>query len=255
MIGILGFGRFGALAARHLSEDFPVKVWDRSRKAEAIAAAGAQPVDFATACGQPYILICVPISKMISTLKEMAPKLASDAVVMDVCSVKTLPAQWMHDHLPGTVSILPTHPMFGPDSAAHHLAGRKIVLCPQRIGDHRFRKIVSYLEGKSLQVIDISAEEHDRQIAVSLALTHFIGRSLARFGAPELAVDTEGYMRLRHILGVVKNDTWQLFEDMNRFNPFAEDARHRFLAAAAEINGLLDSDPNTKLPAKHAAKP
>lgn len=240
MIGLLGFGRFGELTARHLSKDMAVKVWNRSNKAAAIEAAGAEPVDFETACGQPCVIVCMPISRMVPTLKEMAPKLLPDAVVMDVCSVKTLPAQWMKDHLPETVSILATHPMFGPDSAAHELAGRKIVLCPLRIDDRRYQKIAGYLKSKELNVIETSPEDHDRQIAVSLALTHFIGRSLARFGAPELAIDTEGYKRLRHILEVVENDTWQLFEDMNRYNPFADESRKQFLDAVSEINEQLE---------------
>jgi len=48
-------------------------------------------------------------------------------------------------------------------------------------------------------VIEASPSEHDRQIAVSLALTHFIGRSLAGMGAKPQDIDTEGYKRLLHI--------------------------------------------------------
>ena len=95
------------------------------------------------------------------------------------------------------------------------------------------------MKNRGLEVFDTTCEEHDRQISVTLALTHFIGRSLARFGAADLPIDTEGYKRLRHILGVVENDTWQLFDDMNRFNPYAEDARKRFMAAMAEIDARL----------------
>jgi prephenate dehydrogenase len=38
---------------------------------------------------------------------------------------------------------------------------------------------------------------------------------------------------------VVENDTWQLFEDMNRFNPYAADARRRFMQAVATIESNL----------------
>ena len=40
-------------------------------------------------------------------------------------------------------------------------------------------------------------------------------------------------------LEVVKNDTWQLFEDMNRYNPYAQDARQAFITAMNEIKGKL----------------
>ena len=52
-------------------------------------------------------------------------------------------------------------------------------------------------------------------------------------------IDTEGYQRLLRILEVVENDTWQLFEDMNRYNPYAQDARQAFITAMNEIEGKL----------------
>jgi prephenate dehydrogenase len=133
--------------------------------------------------------------------------------------------------------------MFGPDSAAHELKGRKIVLWGERINDSAYQKIKSYLISKGLTVIETTPEAHDRQIAVSLALTHFIGRSLGEFGATPLDVDTEGYQRLLHVLGVVENDTWQLFEDMNTYNPYAAESRSAFMAAVQRIQKRLDREP------------
>jgi prephenate dehydrogenase len=137
----------------------------------------------------------------------------------------------MCERLPASVAILGTHPMFGPDSAADSLMGRKIVLCPVRIAPARYAAIRSYLIAKELVVIETSPSEHDRKIAVSLALPHFIGRSLAGMGAKPQDIDTEGYKRLLHILAVVENDSWQLFEDMHRYNPYAEEARRGFRKA------------------------
>ena len=48
-VGIIGFGRFGALAARYLSKDFSVVVYTRSDKDDAIDACGGRPVTFETA--------------------------------------------------------------------------------------------------------------------------------------------------------------------------------------------------------------
>jgi prephenate dehydrogenase len=66
-----------------------------------------------------------------------------------------------------------------------------------------------------------------------------VGRGLEEFGAFPLEIDTEGYNRLLHILGVVKNDTWELFLDMHKYNPYAEEARSRLLKAMNRINALL----------------
>ena len=240
MIGIIGFGRFGALAARYLAEDVAVRVLDSGGRAAAIRALGAEPADLEAVCRQRIVLLCVPIRAMRRQLALIAPLLADDTLVVDVCSVKTAPVGWMREILPPHTPILGTHPMFGPDSAARTLHGAKIVLCPERIEAGRCDRIRRWLEKRGLTVIEASAETHDRQIAVSLALTHFVGRSLAAFGATEMEIDTEGYKRLLHILGVVENDTWQLFEDMHRFNPFAAEQRRAFVRAMAGIEDRLE---------------
>ena len=256
MIGIIGFGRFGQLTARYLAGDLDVFVYNRSDKEDAIAAMGAAPVSLETVCNQPVVVLCVPISRMQDMLGVIGPLLKPSTVVVDVCSVKTLPVQWMQDILPAEVSILATHPMFGPDSAADSLTGRKIVLCPVRLSPERYACIRKTLASMGLVLMETTPEAHDRQIATTLALTHFIGRSLSRFGAPALDIDTEGYQRLRHILGVVKNDTWALFQDMHRYNPYAAETRHAFMAAMNDIEvGLAqkESAPDEKTEAPPAS--
>lgn len=241
MIGIIGFGRFGELTARYLSKDFEVWVNTRSRKEAQIAAAGANIGSIEKVCRQKIVIICIPISTIAATLERISPLLREGAVVVDVCSVKVQPVKWMLEHLPEHVSILPTHPMFGPDSAASSLEGRKIVLCNGRIAPDIYGKIKTYLQEKKLVIIETTAEDHDRQIARSLCLTHFVGRSLARMDAGVLDIDTEGYNRLLHILGVVEHDTWQLFEDMNHYNPYARTERIAFMQAMQDVHERLES--------------
>jgi prephenate dehydrogenase len=239
MIGVVGFGRFGALAARYLAADCKVLVYSSSQPASAIEAVGASKTSLEVACQQPYLVLSVPISAMRGTLQTIAPLVSPRTVVIDVCSVKLNPIEWMQALLPSGVAILGTHPMFGPDSAADSLQGRKMVLCNVSTPDKTYQKILSYLVEKGLDVIEATPEEHDRQIAVSLSLTHFIGRSLAEFGANALPIDTEGYKRLRYTLEVVEHDTWQLFQDMHNYNPFAVKTREDFMAAMHRIDAQL----------------
>ena len=238
-IGIIGFGRFGELTTRYLAKDFDVAVHTRKDRKHDIRACGATPVLIEEVCDRDIVILCVPISAMESYLEIIAPLLKKGALVMDVCSVKVHPVKWMKALLPDHVAIMPTHPMFGPDSAADSLKGCKIVICNERVDDARYKKIKKYLISKELKVIEATADEHDEQIAVSLSLTHFIGRSLSRFGAKHLEIDTEGYKRLMHILGVVEHDTWQLFEDMNNYNPYANEKRLQFMNAMKTIHERL----------------
>ena len=86
MIGIIGFGRFGKLMAGYIAKDFKVYVYNRSDKADQITAVGAVPADLKRAAGQRVVILSVPISRMQDFLKEIAPLLAPDAIVVDVCS-------------------------------------------------------------------------------------------------------------------------------------------------------------------------
>ena len=239
MIGIIGFGRFGKLSARYLAEDFEVLVFNRTDKTEEIRATGARAASLISVCQQKIVILCVPISALKAILSEIQPLLNKDAVVIDVCSVKVYPCQWMKSLLPDNISILATHPMFGPDSASDSLAEQKIFLSPIRMDQKTYQKIKTYLASKNLAIMESTPEDHDQQIAVSLALTHFIGRALSEFGAVPLGMDTEGYRRLLHILDVVEHDTWQLFYDMHHYNPYAQENRAAFIQAMQKINNQL----------------
>ena len=239
-IGILGFGRFGQLMCRYLAKDFSVAVFDRRGRNELVEEHGAVVAEISEVCQQEILILAVPISSLEAVLQKIAPQITPGTTVIDVCSVKTLPVQWMEIHLPENVSIVATHPMFGPDSAAKSLAGQKIVVCPIRGPESFNRKAIDYLKEKGLEVIETTADAHDRQIAVTLALTHFVGRSLAEYGAEPLQIDTDGYKRLLHTLEVVTHDTWQLFEDMNRYNPYAEKERRALINAAQQVAAKLE---------------
>ena len=241
MIGIIGYGRFGKLVSHYLSRDLSVYVYNRSDKSSEIVRTGAQPASLEKVCQQDIVIPCVPISAFRDNLRSMAPLLKSDCLVIDVCSVKEYPVQWMKEELPESVYILATHPMFGPDSAADTLQDRKICLCKVRVPKNMYDKIKKYLILKGLIVIEATPQEHDEQIATSLSLTHFIGRTLSKWGAVPLDIDTEGYKRLLRILDVVERDTWQLFEDMHRYNPYAKDKRIAFTNIMLEINSKLEN--------------
>ncbi len=240
MIGIIGFGRFGKLVSHYLARDLEVFVYSRSDKSSEITRTGAQAASLETVCRQDIVIPCVPISTFRENLKSIAPLLKPHSLVIDVCSVKEYPVQWMIEELPDSVSILATHPMFGPDSAADSLQDRKICLCRVRVPEKQYNKIKNYLASKGLIVIEASAREHDEQIATSLSLTHLIGRTLSECRAVPLDIDTEGYKRLLHILEVVERDTWQLFRDMHRYNPYARKRRIEFMDEMQDINYRLE---------------
>lgn len=239
-IGLIGFGRLGQLLCKYLAQDFHVYVWDPQMDPERVRALGAIPSTFEAAAAQAIVLPLVPISAFDDLMRQLGPLLQAEALVVDCCSVKLKPVESMLCHLPDSVSILATHPMFGPDSAADTLFGAKLVLCPVRMDPERYREITLYLEKHGLKLIESTPEEHDQQISRSLFLAHFLGRTLLELGAHPLEIDTKGYRRLMKILLTVENDSQQLFEDMFHYNPHAPATRRDFLAALEQVTAKLD---------------
>jgi len=239
-IGIIGFGRFGKLITKYLSEDNKVYVFSRSGKDGEIKKSNGIPASLQEVCKKEVVIPCVPISQFGNTLKKIKNLLKDNSLVADVCSVKEYPVKIMKKLLPEKIEILATHPMFGPDSASETIKGRKIVLCRVRVSNDKYKKIKIYLEKKGLVVIESTPEKHDKEIAKTLILTHFIGRSLIDFGAKNLDIDTEGYKRLMNILEMVKNDTKQLFEDMNHYNKYSKEIRKCFMSSLSKIDKRLE---------------
>ncbi|MCF7804705.1 MAG: prephenate dehydrogenase/arogenate dehydrogenase family protein [Candidatus Marinimicrobia bacterium] len=222
----------------YLSNDFEIAISSRSRDAETIAKSGGVLTSLEETCDCDIVIPSVPISSFEATIKKIAP-LVDGNLVLDVCSVKEYPAKVMQERLSEATGILATHPMFGPDSANDTLAGQKIVLYGVRIEGALYDCIKQYLTQLGLTVIEVTPEEHDRQIARSQVLTHFIGRGLSVYDANPVAIDTEGYKRLLKILDVVENDTSELFHDLNTYNRFAAEARAEFLQALQDIDREL----------------
>lgn len=235
-IGVIGFGRLGGLLVRHFGKEHRVLVYDRRPRAREIRDAGGIPASFGDACMQEVLVPCVPIGALEGVLRGARPWLGENTLVADVCSVKEYPVRVMKRVLGRGVELLGTHPNFGPDSAAASLKGRQIALCKVRLRPSRYDSVKRMLERKGLEILEMSPREHDRRMAESLLLTHFIGRSLLDFGSKTTGMDTEGYKRLLAILQTVQNDSWELFADMNRYNAFAAPMRRRLLASMARID-------------------
>lgn len=235
-VGLIGFGRLGALLTRYFAPGRDFKVYDLKPRPRQVRKLGAVPASLAEVCRQDVVVPCVPISELEPLLRRIAPLLRQDALVIDVCSVKEQPVRAMRRLLPRSVEILGTHPNFGPDSAAETLAGRQVAVCKVRIGAERYRRLRRALEAKGLELVELTPREHDRRMASSLVLTHFIGRGLIEYGCEPTGVDTEGYKRLLRILQTVKNDTWQLFRDMNRYNAQAPAMRRRLLESLHAVD-------------------
>ena len=233
-IGIVGFGRFGRFAARILSRDFSVSAYD-SRTPE-----GNPDVRLGTlreVARKPCLLLCVPISRMERLCRRLGPLLAPGQLVMDTCSVKEEPLRLMLDLFPESVEVLGTHPLFGPETGRHGITGLEVVLCPGR--GNRVGKVKQYLETLQLKVTMTTATEHDRAMASTQALFHFLAQGFSRMNVDSDTLATPGPAQLFRAFQDVRGDSRQLFRDLQQMNRFAPAQRKKLIDSLAALDRSL----------------
>jgi len=238
-IGIYGLGRFGSFWAQQLSRSVPVRAYSRSE--ERPTPTGVSRVGEDEVLAQPVVVFCVAISAMEEVLKRSRGRLPREVLVMDTCSVKTYPVGLMEKYLPATASILGTHPMFGPDSAASGVAGLPMILCPVRISSRDQESWRSFFASMGLSVTLMTADEHDREAAFTQGVAHYIGRVLSDLGVRESAIATVGYRKLLEIVQQTCNDPWQLFLDLQRYNPHTREMRKRLEKSLRAVMAAIDN--------------
>jgi prephenate dehydrogenase len=237
-IAIIGFGAFGQLMAKHLSQKTKVFVTDKMDKRKEAGEAGAVFVSLKEALTKGIIVLAVPMQEMGQLLKEIKESVNPRALVLDVCSLKMFSCNLMENILPETVEIIGTHPLFGPQSAKNGINGKKIALVPVRTT--KLEKIKDFCELFGLKAIVTTAEEHDKQMAIAQVLPHFIARALKIMQLENPNMDTKTSDSLFEIVDLVGNDSPILFENIQKMNPFAKDIRDNFLSelknVAEELN-------------------
>ncbi len=236
-VGIIGMGRFGSFWAEFLSKDFEVLGFSRTLSEHPFCT--LRPLK--EVCATHTVFLTVPMRSMPETLEKIAALIAPQTIVADTCSVKVLPARWMLEKLNSSTKILATHPMFGPESAKFSLKGLPIVLSPVRLDEGDFSFWKAFFANKALSVIEMSPEEHDREAAKTQALTHMVGRVLSRIGVRDSEIGTLWYQRLVSICRQVDKDSEELFSDMQRLNPFAEQVRKDFEAEWQKTSDELEA--------------
>lgn len=243
-IGIIGFGRFGALLARSLREDFSVKAYDTMLSPEKITMKGITGAPLNEVVASDCLFICVPILSFETTVRRIAPMIQKGTAILDVCSVKVMPAAVMRQHLREKAVILPTHPMFGPVSAQFGWDNLPFVLCPETSSTAEEQALLSFwtkyiTDRKRARVVTMTPDEHDRTTAYNLCLTQLLGRVLGNIGISASPIDAQSFKYLMQMKEISYSDSMELLIGMHRFNPYASEMRQRLLNEFANVESLL----------------
>jgi prephenate dehydrogenase len=234
-LGIVGFGNFGRFMCNHLRSRFNVRVHDRLDIADEAAQIGVKSAPLPEVAASEILVLAVPVQNMEEVLRDLRGVPRLPELVMDVGSVKVKPLDLMARLLPKRVDIVGTHPMFGPQSGRHGIAGLKVVLCPLRT--KRLARIRDFLSREMrLEVLEMSPEKHDSEMAYIQGLTHWIAKALREIKLPDLSLATPAYHHLLKIEENLREDSPALFRTIQAENPFAASARAELMAKLREID-------------------
>ncbi|HLD01707.1 MAG TPA: prephenate dehydrogenase/arogenate dehydrogenase family protein [Patescibacteria group bacterium] len=224
-IAIIGFGRFGSLLVSVLLKESKSKLIVISSKKVALVHKNLVVGSMNRVQDADVIIPCVPISSFETVIKQMAKFVKKEAIVIDVCSVKTLPVDIMKTNLPITTQIVASHPMFGPDSyrIKKTLHGLRLVICNISAKNNTYQQLRSFFQSLGLVTIELSPKNHDKLMAFSLGYSYFVGKIGQRMGIRKTPIDTHDFHLLLENISIVKSDSEQLFFDMQTKNPFAKD--------------------------------
>jgi prephenate dehydrogenase len=243
-VGLLGYGRFGKLAARYIARDAGVLVYDPLHPPGSSGRRRTRFVSLAEAASQKVLILAVPVSSLEKALRAVRPHLLRGALIIDVCAVKTRPAAWMKSILPRSVHILGTHPLFGPDSAARTLSGKTVILCPVRIPPPLLSRVKRILRRKGLATSVMTVEEHDRMAAETIFLTQYLGRMVGQAGLHRWPKVTFNYRNLLTLTDVAERDSFTLLADMARYSSKGK----RVVEALKRAQRRLDKKLSTTRP-------
>jgi prephenate dehydrogenase len=231
-IGVIGYGSFGSFVCKWLADDFLLRVFDKDLT--------LIPSKFASTledvCKSDYLILAIPLSAYTSTLQTIKPLLTKSSVIIDVSSVKQEPIRLITEYLDGQPFVA-LHPLFGPESASDNLNGHKLVLCETSYSE--ISAIAVYLEQLGLVVIKMTAEEHDKEMAVVQGLTFFLARGLNEFGLHEMKLKTPSFEKLLSLAELDKHHSNDLLETILTGNKHAMNIRRSFMQALKTYNKKL----------------
>ncbi len=189
------------------------------------------------------LILAVPIREFESCLKQLASIIPvvnnCELVVVDVCSVKEYPAQMVKRHLHNIKGYVGLHPLFGPQSAPVSCTNQRIAIC-QDYSNPDFEEVAQLVHDLiihplGLNYIECTAEEHDREMAYTQVLDHYIGQSAASMKIERTAMSTTTHNKLMDIVEIVTGNSVELFEDMNKYNTHTPMARARLRQALFDV--------------------
>ena len=188
-------------------------------------------------------LLCVPVTAMRETLELVAPRLAPQAILADICSVKELPLAWMLEAFAGPIAG--THPLFGPNPPQSPTP--KVAVVPGR-DETAAPAVLDFWRGLGFEAFTTTAEEHDRAMAFVQALNFATTVALLASMRSEPQIErfvTPSFRRRLDSARKMLTEDREMFETISGANPYLQETVRRFrdylgVAAGGDLDLLAE---------------
>ncbi len=192
-VALIGIGLIGSSLARVLRRDSPATtIVACARRAETLAA--VRRLDLAdettddparAAEGADLVVIATPLSAYAEIGRRIAPALRRGAILTDVGSVKEAVIRDLQPSVPDGVHFVPGHPVAGTEHSgpeagfAELFRGRWCILTPPpETASEAVADVTRMWEQAGMRVVTMSADHHDRVLAVTSHLPHLIAYTI-----------------------------------------------------------------------------
>ncbi len=233
-VGIIGYGNFGKFLHELGQRFFPqVEFRVHSRR---FAPDDKTFFDLKTAAQSDIVIISAGITEYEERLKAVLEYAFTETILIDVATVKKHTSEFFHTHCRGR-QFISIHPMFGPESYKKYrgdINGFRIVVTDYALKNDAYQMLKATFATLGFTIIEMSADEHDKRLAETLFLTHYIGRSIIEAGFSRTAIDTLSFQFLMDAVESVKDDE-DLFADVYRYNPYCKAVAERLHNAQEKV--------------------
>jgi prephenate dehydrogenase len=175
-------------------------------------------------------------------LADIVPLVRKDSVVVDVATVKEHTAAALAQYK-GRIRYVAAHPMFGPfsyEKKGGSVEGLRLVISEHTLTEDEMNAAEVFLSGLGLVMLHLSPESHDRMLAETLFLTHFLAQGVVVGGFKRTHIDTVSFGFLMDAVESVKHDT-ALFLDVYRYNRYCKAIPGRITDALARVAKDLEA--------------
>lgn len=239
-VGVVGYGAFGEHVAELIAKFAPgvtVKVFSRRYQPD-----GSKFFSLEEVCQTDAVVLCSAISDYEKELKNLLPLTLPETIIVDVATVKKHPGELLKE-LANDRQYISCHPMFGPESykkTGGEVKGFRIVVTDYTLPTSDYQAVKQFLVNCGFVILEMTADEHDKLLADTLFLTHYIGQTMKQAGFLRTDIDTVSFQSLMNAVESVAHDE-KLFRDVYDFNPYCQSAAERFHAAQSAVLAKLNS--------------